>query len=269
MRVSACLLVLLAVGAASCGGGGDSAGGDASKRAVPKQPPPALAARCGPDGRNLKAELVWFRARDGTLLDGAAVGDGDVAVVLAHEYPSNLCLWLPYAKTLADHGFRAFVFDFRGLGKSQSAKPYQDAGRYDWDVEAAADEVRRLGAKKVFLAGASAGGTAVLVAGASVSPTPAGIISFSGVTYFSDSLDALKTAPSLTAPLLLLVARYDRSVTVADYRKLESKVASDDKSLATYSGGWHGWELVYSAPYKGQVNQRVLDFLNEHSGDGE
>src|SRR5215211_7834945 len=134
MRVFACLLVLLASGAVSCGGEGGGGGTEASKKPVPKKPPRALAARCAPEGGNLKAEPVWFRAKDGTLLDGAAIGDGDVAVVLAHEYPSNLCLWLPYAKTLADHGFRAFVFDFRGLGDSRSAGPYEDAGRYDWDV---------------------------------------------------------------------------------------------------------------------------------------
>lgn len=266
MRLSACLLALLAFGGASCGGSG---GGGSSKQDVPDKPPPALASRCGPEGKDVKARLVWFRASDGTLLDGAAIGDGDVAVVLAHQYPSNLCLWLPYAKTLASHGYRAFAFDFRGLGASHSARPYLDAGRYDWDVEAAADEVRRLGAKKLFLAGASAGGTAVLVAGASVSPEPAGIISFSGETYFSDNLDALKTAPKLSVPLLLLVARHDRYVTVGDYRKLESKVASDDKRLAAYSGGWHGWDLLYSAPYKSQVNTLVLDFLNKYSGDGE
>ncbi len=263
MRFSACLLALVAVGAASCGGG------SGSKQDVPDKPPPTLASRCGPEVKNVKAQLVWFRASDGTLLDGAAIGDGDVAVVLAHEYPSNLCLWLPYAKTLASHGFRAFAFDFRGLGASNSAKPYADAGRYDWDVEAAAAEVRRLGAKKVFLAGASAGGTAVLVAGASMSPAPAGIISFSGETYFSDRLDALKVARKLSAPLLLLVAPHDRYVTVGDYRKLESKVASEDKRLAAYSGAWHGYDLLYTAPYKSHVNQLVLDFLNKHSDGGD
>jgi alpha-beta hydrolase superfamily lysophospholipase len=264
VRLSAWLLALVAVGAASCGGSG---GG--SKQDVPEKPPPTLATRCGPEGQNVKAQLVWFRASDGVLLDGAMVGDGDVAVVLAHQYPSNLCPWLPYAKTLASHGYRAFAFDFRGLGASDSAKAYADAGRYELDVEAAAAEVRRLGAKEVFLAGASAGGTAVLAAGASVSPEPAGIISFSGETYFSDNLDALKTAPKLSAPLLLLVARHDRYVTVGDYRKLERKAASEDKRLAAYSGAWHGYDLLYSAPYKSQVNQLVLDFLSEHSDGGD
>jgi len=264
VRLFACLLALLAVGGASCGGSGGS-----SKQDVPGKPPRALPSRCGPEGRNVKAQLVWFRASDGILLDGAAIGDGETAVVLAHEYPSNLCLWLPYAKTLATHGFRAFVFDLRGMGDSQSAKAYEDADRYDRDVEAAAAEVRRLGAKKVFLAGASIGGAAVLAAGAFVTPEPAGIISFSGETYVSDEIDALKAAPKLSAPLLLLVARHDGYVTVDDYRKLEAKAGSQNKQLVVYADSWHGWDLLYTAPFKARVNKLVLGFLKEHSADGD
>jgi alpha-beta hydrolase superfamily lysophospholipase len=261
MRLAACSLALLALGGAACGGG--------SNQDLPKDPPPALASRCGSFGENVQAQLVWFRANDGTLLDGAALGEGDVAVVLAHEYPADLCAWLPYAQTLARHGLRAFVFDLRGGGYSQTAKRPMDSGRFDWDVEAAADEARSLGAKKVFLVGASAGGAAVLVAGAAVSPEPAGVISLSGETQLSTNLDAMRAAPKLRAPLLLLVTRHDRYVAVEDYRKLESRAASKDKRLAVYSGDWHGWDLLYTAPFKARVNSLVLGFLNENSGREE
>src|SRR4030095_11386966 len=103
-------VAFLVVLAAGCGG--------SSKQSIPKQPPPALAQRCGEDAQGVDAKQVWFRASDGALLDGAEVGDGDVGVVLAHESPSDLCPWLPFAKTLADHGYRAFAFDFRGSGSS-------------------------------------------------------------------------------------------------------------------------------------------------------
>jgi hypothetical protein len=36
-----------------------------------------------------------------------------------------------------------------------------------------------------------------------------------------------------------------------------------------YRGTWHGWELLYDAPFKARVNPLVLDFLEEHSGEGE
>ena len=262
-RLGACALGLLAFAAASCGGSGGSA------QDLPANSPPTLASRCGPAGEHVQAKRVWFRASDGTLLDGAALGAGNVAVVLAHEYPSDLCPWLPYAQSLASHGYRALVFDLRGSGASHPASVGGNQARYDLDVEAAAAEAWRLGAKQVFLLGASAGGAAVLVAGASMSPAPAGVISLSGETNLSSSLDALRTAPRLRAPLLLLLARHDRYVGVDDYRSLEREAASTDKRMVAYSGNWHGWDLLYLAPFKSQVNALILDFLKKHSGTGE
>lgn len=257
MRSGVCLLTLVV--AAGCGGG--------ARVGVPKEPPPALATRCASTGEDVEAKVVWFRASDGTLLDGAALGDGDVAVVLAHESPSDLCPWLPYAKTLAARGFLAFAFDFRGMGSSRNSKSFDDQGRFDRDIEAAAAEVRHLGAKKVFLVGASVGGAAALTAAPSVSPEPAGVISLSGETYLSKTLDTMKQAPRMRAPLLLLVSRHDRYVSVADYQRLMRAVGANDKRLAVYGGRWHGLDFVYDAPFKSKVDALVLSFLREHSVD--
>ena len=247
-------LLLLVPLVASCGGGG-------SKQSVPKQPPPALAQRCGDDAKGVDAKRVWFRASDGSLLDGAEVGDGDVGVVLAHESESDLCPWLPFAKTLAGHGYRAFAFDFRGSGSSP-AQFAARATRNDLDVVAAAAELRRLGAKKVFLVGGSLGGAAVLAAAPEADPRPAGVISLSGEPQL---LGALQAAPTIEAPLLVLIARNDGYSSVADNRSLVAAAASSDKRLVVYPEDWHGWDLLYHAPYKDRVNALVLDFLREHS----
>jgi dienelactone hydrolase len=247
-------LVLLVLLAAGCGGGG-------SEQSAPKKPPPGLAQRCGDDAKGVEAKKVWFRASDGALLDGAEVGDGDVGVVLAHEYPSDLCPWLPFAKTLADHGYRAFAFDLRGSGASP-ARYGRAATRYDLDVEAASNELRRLGAKEVFLAGASMGGAAVLAASPSVELPPAGLLSFSGEP---ELLDAMSSAPKTTAPLLVMIARHDGYSSVASDRRFLRAAASKDKQLEVYPGDWHGWDLLYHAPYKAGVNALVFDFLREHS----
>ena len=244
------LIVLLAAG---CGGGG-------SKESVPKGPPKPIAQRCGDAAQGVEAHQVWFRASDGALLDGAEVGDGDVGVVLAHESDSDLCPWLPYAKSLADKGYRAFAFDFRGSGSS----PPQFAAkavRYDLDVEAAAKELRQLGAKKVFLAGASIGGAAVMAASPSVDQ-PAGILSFSGEP---ELLDAMDSAHATKAPLLVMLARKDGYTSVVSEGRFVHAASSPDKKLQVYPGDWHGWDLLYRAPYKARVNALVLDFLREHS----
>jgi alpha-beta hydrolase superfamily lysophospholipase len=243
--------VLLVVG---CGGGG-------SKQSVPKQPPPELAQRCGSDAQGVDAKRVWFRASDKALLDGAEVGDGDVGVVLAHESDSDLCQWLPFAKTLADKGYRAFAFDLRGSGSSRPQFSAR-ATRYDLDVKAASDELRRLGAKKVFIAGASLGGAAVMAASPSVDPQPAGVISFSGEP---ELLDAMASAPTTKAPLLVLLARNDGYTSVASERRFVHAAESPSKQLVVYPDDWHGWDLLYHAPYKARVKALVFNFLREHS----
>jgi dienelactone hydrolase len=246
-------VLLVAVLAAGCGGN--------SKQNVPKQPPPALATRCGDDTQGVEAKQVWFRASDNALLDGAAVGDGDVGVVLAHESPSDLCPWLPFAKTLAERGYRAFAFDFRGSGASP-ARFGPEATRYDLDIAAAAAEVRRLGSKKVFVVGASLGGAAVLKAAPTLDPQPAGVVSLSGEPQL---LGAMESAPRLKAPLLVLIARNDGYSSVADNRRLVRAAGSTEKKLAVYPGSWHGWDLLYKAPYKARADALVFEFLREHS----
>ena len=251
MRAGWALLLVVAV--AGCGGG--------SKQSVPEKPPPAVASRCGDDARGVDAKPFWFRARDGALLDGVSVGDGDVGVVLAHEYPSDLCPWLPFARTLAGSGYRALAFDFRGSGSSP-ARFGAEATKYDLDVEAAAAELRRRGAKKVFLVGGSLGGAAVMAASPAVDPQPAGVVSLSGEPQL---LDATNAAARMKAPLLVLIARHDRFASVADNRKLVEEAGSADKQLAVYPGDWHGWDLLYHAPYRARVNDLVLAFLRKQS----
>lgn len=254
MRAALC--ILLAVAVVGCGGG--------STQNLPKDPPPALASRCT-ESDGLDAKLVWFRAGDGALLDGAVIGDGETAVVLAHGYPSDLCPWLPYAKTLAAHGYLALAFDFRGAGSS-APQFAEKATRFDLDVKAAYDEARRLGAKKVFLMGASFGGAAVLAEGAQMGSDPAGIISLSGPTNIATRLDTVRFAPQMRAPLLVLLARHDPVVSVAQSRALVAAAGSEDKRIATYDGSWHAWDLLYSAPYRERVSALILEFLRERSG---
>ena len=146
--------------------------------------------------------------------------------MLAHESPSDLCPWLPFAKTLADKGYRAFAFDFRGSGAS-AAQFAAKATRNDLDVVGAAAELRQLGAKKVFLVGGSFGGAAVMAAAPEVDPQPAGVISLSGEP---DLLGAMQAAPRVKAPLLDLIARNDGYSSVADNR------ASSTRPLRRTSG---------------------------------
>jgi alpha-beta hydrolase superfamily lysophospholipase len=71
------------------------------------------------------------------------VGRGPVGVVLAHQYPSDLCGFWPFATYLAKRGLRAFAIDLRCFGRS--ACPEGEAkGRVVDDLGAAAAEARAL-----------------------------------------------------------------------------------------------------------------------------
>jgi alpha-beta hydrolase superfamily lysophospholipase len=236
-------------------------GGSGSKQDVPKSPPPSLASRCGERAAGIDAKPFWFRASDHALLDGAAVGKGDTAVVLAHGNPSDLCDWLFYARTLASRGYLAFVFDFRNLGAS--APQYaQKATRVDLDLMAADAQVRRLGAHRVFLMGGSYGGSAVIYAGSEMGTKPAGIIELSGPTWLFNIDDRVS---KIRAPLLALSARSDSVVSARETRQLVAAAGSADKQAAVYPGPWHATDLLQGAPFRARVDALVTAFLRKHS----
>jgi len=195
-----------------------------------------------------------FRAADGTKLVGHRWGKGRTFVVLAHQYGGDTCQWAPYAKRLASLGYTALAFDLRGFGRSQ--KRYGDALiRYDRDAVAAAKLARSLGARKVFLVGASLGANAVLVAGTQVAPPVAGVVSLSATSTFR--LDAVASAKKLRVPVLYMAGSYDatyKDEALAMFRA----TASSDKATAFNQTAEHGVALV---SHPGRMRNLVERFL--------
>ncbi len=142
-----------------------------------------------------KATNVSFQAAGGARLKGAVLGRGSTGVVLAHTTSADRCQWLPFARELAKQGYRALVFDHRGYGASTgltNTDPHLD-------VIAAAAELRRRGAKKIVLAGASMGGTGVVAAAPVIRPAISGVIELSAPTAFSGA-NALAAVKKLKRP---------------------------------------------------------------------
>ena len=71
--------------------------------------------------------------------------------------------WFSFAEDLAEAGFSALPFNFRGYGASEG-----DGFAVDTDVVAAVDFVVSLGAERVYVVGASMGGTGAVAAAGSV-----------------------------------------------------------------------------------------------------
>jgi pimeloyl-ACP methyl ester carboxylesterase len=135
------------------------------------------ATPCGEED----AEAVTLTTQDGTELNAVLVGDGEVGVVLGHQLRSDFCSWVPFAKQLVERHMRARAINFA------STSP-------DDDMVAGSRELRRRGAKRIILVGASMGGTAALVAAAKIDV--AGVAALSAPRQFSGLELSLLSAAS-------------------------------------------------------------------------
>jgi dienelactone hydrolase len=264
-------LVAACSGASSSGSKGATAQATTTT-AVALQPLEQPASRCGT--ATTKATLVRFQAADGTSLDGVLVGSSPAGVVLAHQYPSDLCGFWPFADYLAKRGLRAFAIDLRCFGRS--ACPEGEArGRVVDDIAAAVAELRRRGASRVGLVGASMGGSAVLIAGTRVQPSVAAVVSLSGEADPTSlvggfPLNAGAVVGKLTVPTMFVVATNDSYASVPETREMYRAVKSKDKRLEVLAGPFdarHGWQLL-TDPASGQFGSmaaKVAAFLTAHT----
>ncbi len=179
------------------------------------------------------------------------LGRGNTGVVFAHQVAGDRCQWLAFARELSARGYRALVFDMRGYGSSSGSAniaPHRD-------VAAAAVELRRRGARKIVLVGASMGGTGVVAAAPGIRPPISGLVDLSGPTGFG-GVNALPAAKQLRAPALFVAGRDDGDFATAT-RTLYRAAATKDKALLIAPTSWHGVDLV-SRP---DVKKAVLAFI--------
>jgi pimeloyl-ACP methyl ester carboxylesterase len=217
--------------------------------------PPALLETCLSKGE--RAKTVAFRASDGVALKGVVLGRGTTGVALVHEFRGDLCNWLPFARVLAKKGYLVLDFDARNFGSSARVNSAA-AFAVDRDVRGAVRVLRAHGAKRIVLGGASMGGTAVLVAGATLRPAPAAVVSLSGPTDLS-SMNALTAVRKLHAPTLFLAGKYDTQFA-ADARTMYAASAAGHKRLVIRATGAHGTDLLRGGD--GPATQAlVLSFL--------
>jgi pimeloyl-ACP methyl ester carboxylesterase len=234
------VIAFAALALAGCGGSSSETAGSTQRSTT--------AAAAGTTGKTLDScahedattKIVHFSGA-GAGLDGVVIGDGATGVVLAHQLHSNLCSWLPFAKRLAAAGMRVLAFDF------------PSTSHLDRYVLAAVAELTRQGAHLIALAGASMGGTAVLVA-ASRDSRISRLASLSGPRNFED-LDAGRAARRVQVPILFVAGRED-SPFVDDARAMY-RAAPGEKRLLVVPGSDHGTDLLDDE----QVGDQLLAFL--------
>ena len=266
MTVRLGLLAVVLVAVAGCGGGSHPVARKRAESTATAAPASAADRRCTEPG--VRAQAVRFRTRDGVMLSGAVVGSGPVGAVLIHEYPRDYCGWLPYSGYLSRHGVRALLFDLRCFGRSPCPG---GRGHAIADVAAAMAELRRRGARRVALVGASMGGAIAVVAAARLHP--AAVVDLSGerdTTGLTPGIDADAGAAAhgVTAPALFAVARGDRYVPVDDMRAVARHVRSATRRMIVLpAAAGHGWDLLFgTATEWSPLAATVAAFIRRHAG---
>ena len=214
-----------------------------------------LCIGVAPGCRAEEPQPVSFKATDGVPLHGYLFGKGSTGVILAHMYPADQKSWFPLAKKLAAKGYLAMTFDCRGYGESGGEKVISEIDR---DMEGAYRFLRPK-VKKIFLVGASMGGTAAIRVAAE-NPT-AGVVTLSAPMAFR-GLDAGKAVQKLSVPCLFVAAEQD-GYAAASAREFNEAAKSSECLLLIVPGPDHGTRLFDSTSGT-KVEEAILRFLKEH-----
>lgn len=206
-------------------------------------------------------ENVYIVSADDVILNGRLFGPGhDVAVVLSHMEPNDQTAWFDFAEELADAGYAALTFNFRGYGDSGGDR---DFSKLDDDLAAAVSWLHQRGKHRVFLVGASMGGTASLVVAAQADVQ--GVVAISAPAEF-EGQNALKAVPNVTVPKLFIASEDDELATLSVEQMMEA--TGEPKDSQIYPGLAHGTNIFLpdQSDSSAAIRQRILDFLNEYGG---
>jgi len=188
------------------------------------------------------------------ILNGRVFGSGPTGVILSHMRLGDQTAWYPFATELAGTGdYTVMTFDFRGFNDSTGDKQFD---RIDTDLAAALDYMRdSLGIEKVFLIGASIGGTASLLVASR--DNVAGVATVSAVGQFPP-FEVVEAVAGIDEPKLFITSEDD----VPQARSQEEfwEVAPRPKQEHLYEGDAHGTDL-FDSPHADDLKSRLVAFL--------
>lgn len=154
-----------------------------------------------------------------------------------------------HADTLVGKGYQVLLFNY-GTGKP------------DQNVLSAVSGLRRQGAQKVCLIGASEGAKSSIIAAAEISPPVTGVVSLSAERRLQGA-DVLPFANRLTLPVLFVTAESDPYGATEATHSFYRAAPSPDKQLTSTPGSDHGTALL-SGSQHADIMDKVLDFLSRH-----
>ena len=204
---------------------------------------------------------VSFKTEDGVELNGRLFGRHNTGVLLAHMFPADQTSWWDFAEVLAEQGYMALAFDFRGYRDSGGGK---DIEFIDRDVRAAVAFLREQGATDVFLVGASMGATASIKVASENGV--AGVVSLSGPLEFRGlSVKGVR----VRVPALLMAAADDRSAVTSVEEMISLGIVGGPdlaQSVVYEETSAHGTRLIDpGAETEMAVKESILEFVRTNS----
>lgn len=216
-----------------------------------------------PSPASLLGQQVAFQTEDGVQIAGTLYGAGEIAIILAHQGTpgADQTTWQQFATTLAENGFTALTFDFRGGGQSGGVLEY---GQLDKDVRAAVHYLQSQQYRKIVCAGASMGGTACLRVAIDDKPFIGLIVLASTMAVRYNELRILpEEMGGLTQPKLFITAEEDSYLVVRDTNRMY-KLSPEPKKLLLLAGTEHGTDLFQTRAGE-ELTGAMLDFLDSLS----
>jgi len=211
-----------------------------------------------PSNESLRVGIVVVE--DEIVLSGRLFGaENEPLVILTHMRPNDQRAWFSFAEELADEGYAALTFDFRGYGESGGR---QDYSKLDDDLRAVVNYERDQGREQIFLIGASMGGTATLAVAADQDVD--GVVAISPPSEF-EGQDALAAIPNIRASKLIMASEEDTAAKLSLDELVQAAMPPVDSQ--TFSGNAHGTDLFdpLRSEHSAEAKERVIDFLNKYS----
>ncbi|WP_339325053.1 alpha/beta fold hydrolase [Paenibacillus sp. FSL W8-0194] len=218
-----------------------------------------LVNSCVPE--KLRDQATTLTTSDGVYLSALVLGSGSKGVLLAHEQGYNICSFLDMGTELADSGYLVVIPEYRNHGASQNFP--EDNQNIDRDADAALSELKRLGAQKVFLAGASCGGSTAIIAGVRQELPVEGLIILSSPAQCGPH-DAIPSVKKLKAPSLFVFSPGDYGGSIEkEVRKLYQASGATDKELIVDPSGYHGTDMFHKGEQGDALKSKLIDFVKK------
>ncbi|HZD80457.1 MAG TPA: alpha/beta hydrolase [Actinomycetota bacterium] len=231
-----------------------------------------VAAACGDGGGSPASppsgsRAVTFRSADGVRLAGRLFGTGSTGVVLSHMLPADQSSWWRFAARLADQGYLALTYDFRGYcpgGAAGCSEGSKDVSAIWQDVVGAIGFLSGHGARSVMLVGASMGGTASLVAAARPGIDVAAVVTLSSPQSIEGLVADADTLSRVRAAKLFVAGNADPTGSASAAENLY-RDAPPPKRIQIVTSGDHGTDLL-TGSQSGVVSTMILNYLAQYRG---